>query len=195
MVVGSSAFSLVFGGQSQGDTYLEPHERGQDGAEHEGEECVDGQLAKDFGEDVGGGVVEPLGALAPDDGALPREEVEGLDDGDHGGVDARVHQHGGALLDGVLLRACMCACMCICVLLGTCVLRCIHGMERCVVSGAASDRHTGPNKLFVQATLSPLCPQLPPLSLYFHVPSARACGRWSRTWPPAPRSSGRAARW
>jgi hypothetical protein len=33
-----------------------------------------------------------------------------------------MHQHGGALLDGVLLRVCVYVCM----LLETCVLRCIY---------------------------------------------------------------------
>lgn len=55
-------------------------------------------------EDVGGGVIESLGALSPHDDPLPRKEVERLDHGDHARVDARVHEHGRPLLDRRLLE-------------------------------------------------------------------------------------------
>lgn len=61
-----------------------------------------------LGQHVGRGVIETPRALPPDDGPLPCKKVERLDDGDHGGVDARVHQHGTPLLDGLLLFLCGC---------------------------------------------------------------------------------------
>ena len=44
-----------------------------------------------------------LGPFSSNDGPFAGEEIEGFYHGNHGGVDAGVHEHGGALLDGVLL--------------------------------------------------------------------------------------------